>query len=240
MLQAAAIGMAGFTALIFIGLQSTTAINGALINAATPVFVMLLSLVGVGETSTRRQVAGAAVAFVGLVSVVTEGAPARLLTLDINPGDAWVLVAMFGWALYSIMLKTRPSALSPFVYLTVTVSLAAIILAPVFAVEVIVGHVISPTPRAITAILYLGLFASLSAFLCWNYGVRRVGAGPASLFTYLIPVFAALFAVGDQEVSLAAVLMLDERLELFHLVGAALIVAGIGIANMPVRHREGA
>ena len=218
---ASALGMAGFTAMIFTGLRTTTAINGALINASTPVYIILLSLIGVGERSTLRQIGGAFVALAGLVVIVTRGEPERLIGLELNPGDVWVLVAMFCWALYNIMLRSRPTALPPFVFLTVTVLLAMLLLAPLAAIELLAGAPVHLTARAIGGVLYLGFFASLAAYLCWNYGVRRIGAAPASIFQYLIPVFAAVLAI----------LILDERLQVFHFLGAVLIVAGIGIAN---------
>lgn len=225
---AAALGMAGFTAMIFKGLTTTTAINGALINASTPVYIILLSLVGIGEKSLPRQILGAAVALAGLIVVITRGEPERLLGLEFTPGDLWVLAAMFFWALYNIILRTWPTRLPAFVFVTVTVVLAMLMLAPVSAWELLSGESFTLTNRAIGGILYLGLGASIMAYICWNFGLRSIGAGPASLFQYLIPVFAAVFAI----------LILDEALHLFHFAGAALIVAGIALANAPVRRKE--
>jgi drug/metabolite transporter (DMT)-like permease len=70
-------------------------------------------------------------------------------------------------------------------------------------------------------IVYLGLFPSIGAYACWNFGVSRAGAARATLFQYLIPVFAAVLAV----------LLLGEEVRLFHVAGAVLIIGGLLLAT---------
>ena len=65
------------------------------------------------------------------------------------------------------------------------------------------------------------VFASLLAFLCFNRGIEVLGPNKGGLFMHLIPVFAALLAF----------VFLGERLEPFHAVGIAAIVAGILLAT---------
>jgi len=65
------------------------------------------------------------------------------------------------------------------------------------------------------------LCPAVIAFFGWNRSVAAIGANRASLFTHLMPLFAALLAY----------LFLDERIAGFHLVGAALIFLGIFLAN---------
>ena len=69
----AAVGAVIFNYMIFRGTQTTTAINGALLNAATPVYIVLLSFAGIGERSTASRIAGIFVALIGLVVIVTHG-----------------------------------------------------------------------------------------------------------------------------------------------------------------------
>lgn len=221
------LGVAAFTVIIFYGLTFTTAINGALINAATPIYVILFGLAGLGERSGWRNVAGAAVAFAGLVVIVTRGAPEDLMQFRINPGDLMILGALMLWALYNIFLREWPTKLTPFIFLTAIGLIGMVMMAPAVVIEFATGATLNVTPVAITGVVYLGTFASIGAYGFWNYGVRKVGAAPATLFQYLIPVFAAIFAI----------LLLDEALYLYHVVGGALIVAGIAVANVRTRRR---
>ncbi len=73
--------------------------------------------------------------------------------------------------------------------------------------------------QALLGVLYIGVFASFLAFLCWNTGVARLGPGTAATFMYLMPVYGAVLGYG----------LLGEGVAGFHLVGAALIFGGLGL-----------
>jgi drug/metabolite transporter (DMT)-like permease len=67
--------------------------------------------------------------------------------------------------------------------------------------------------------LYVGIFPSFVGYVFWNRGVAEVGPNVAGIFVHLMPAF----------VSVLAWLFLDERIHAFHLVGIALILAGIAL-----------
>jgi drug/metabolite transporter (DMT)-like permease len=70
-------------------------------------------------------------------------------------------------------------------------------------------------------ILYLGLGASVIAFLCWNGAISRIGAVRTSLFGNLIPLFS----------SIEALWLLNEEMGWIHLVSGLLILTGLVLAN---------
>lgn len=222
-------GAAVFNYLIFRGVQTTTAINGALLNATTPVYIVLLSFVGVGERSSGNQVAGILIALIGLIVVVTRGSWERLVGLQFVEGDLWIAGAMFLWGVYNIGLRAWPSALPPLTALAAMAGLSALMLAPVAGIELARGGRFVPSAEALYGIVYLGLFATFGAYLLWNFGIRQVGAANGAVVAYLIPVFAALFAI----------LILSEDIAPYHLVGTAFIVGGIVIANRRRTTRPG-
>lgn len=216
-----AIGAVLFNYMIFRGVQTTTAINGALLNAATPVYIILLSFVGIGERSTGNQIIGIAIAMVGLIVIVTQGSWDRLIALQFVEGDLWIAAAMFLWGLYSIGVRAWNSALPPLTALAAMAAVAVLLLAPMAGVELALGGRLVLSEEAVYGMLYLGLFASIGSYVFWNFGIRKVGAPNGSLFQYLIPVFAAGFAM----------LILGEEIALYHLAGAGLIIGGIVLAN---------
>ena len=65
-------------------------------------------------------------------------------------------------------------------------------------------------------VLYLGAFPTLLAMLLFGYGAIRVGAVQAGVFTHLVPVFTAVFAL----------VILGERLQPFHAAGFVLVAGG--------------
>src|SRR5262249_12000098 len=218
------LGVTGFSALSYTGLTFTTAINGSLINTASPVFLILFSTLGLGERLGRAELAGVALSLAGVVVIVTRGAPETLSTLAFNLGDLFVLAAVLEWTLYTILIKRWPTALPPMVFLFTTIVFSLPLPIILSAVELAAGARV-PEINAVTVAtaFYLGLFPSIGSYMCWNYGVARVGPGRAILFQYLIPVFAAALAI----------LLLGEEPRLFHMAGAALVIGGPGLAPPP-------
>ena len=216
-----AVGAIFFNYMIFRGTQTTTAINGALLNASVPIYIVLLSLAGVGERSTAGRIAGIAIALAGLVVVVAHGSWQRLTGLEFVEGDLWIASAMFFWGLYTIGIRGWNSALPPLTGLAAIAAVSVLGLAPMAAVELAYDGRLAATPEAVYGILYVGVCGTAGAYVLWNYGIRRVGAAGGSLFLYLIPVFGAIFAVT----------ILSEEIALYHLAGTALIVTGILVAN---------
>jgi drug/metabolite transporter (DMT)-like permease len=78
-----------------------------------------------------------------------------------------------------------------------------------------------PTAAEVGGVLYMGLAASVAAFLCWNRGVAVVGPNAAGFSLYLLPVFATLLAIA----------FLGETFGVFQAVGIVTIAAGILLAT---------
>jgi drug/metabolite transporter (DMT)-like permease len=70
-------------------------------------------------------------------------------------------------------------------------------------------------------VLYMGVAASVAAFMFWNRGVTVVGANAAGFTLYLLPTFATLLAI----------VFLGETFGAFHAVGIITILAGVILAT---------
>src|SRR5439155_1721415 len=113
-----------FQTLVYLGLKTTTAINAVLLNSSAPLFMLLCSWMLERETATRRQLAGMLVSLLGILLIVSHGAPGRLLQLEFHAGDAWIVLAMlalgeafhayhaagFATILAGVVLATRRAA----------------------------------------------------------------------------------------------------------------------------------
>ena len=222
LLMLAFTGVALFQSLVYLGLRTTTAVNGVLINASLPLFMILCSWAIEREHATRRQVAGMVVSLAGILVIISHGTAANLLHLDLRPGDAWVLIAMPVWGIYSVLLKRlRPPELSgvPFLFILTLFGLA--MLAPIVAVHASLVPLQAPTGGAALGIVYMGIAASVVAFICWNKGVAVVGANAAGITIHLLPAFGTVLAI----------LFLGESFAAFHALGIATIFAGVVIAT---------
>ncbi len=221
LLLLAVTGIGAFHSFIYLALASTTAINASLFMAAIPVIIPVFSLILDGEVLSRRQGLGIAASLAGVMVIIGRGDPGVLAALAFNPGDLWMLAAVPLWALYSVLLKRRPMALPDTVFLTCITCLGVTLLLPAYLWEFAARGGIALSADNLMAIAYLGVFASVVAYVFWNRGVGQVGASRAGPFMHLVPVFAAVMAVA----------FLGEALRLYHLGGIALIAAGLVLAS---------
>ena len=214
-------GVALFQGLVYLGLRTTTAVNGLLINSSMPLFMILCSLALEHERPTARQIAGMLVSLAGIAAIVSHGEPASLLHLEVRPGDGWILLAMPIWGVYSVLLRRRPAALGGVPFLFVLCVLGVLLLVPALALEALRSPPRPPTPAQAAAIVYMGVGASVIAFLCWNQGVSVVGANAAGFTIHLLPAFGTLLAIA----------LLGESFGVYHAVGIATILAGVVLAT---------
>ena len=221
-------GAGVFQVLVYWGLRYTTATNGALLNAALPILIAVFSAVLFRQRLAMRMVAGIGISIVGVVLLIVRGDWNTLARLDFNIGDLLVFAAIAIWAIYSIGLKWRPKALSERGFLGAIFVIGVVSTGMCAGVEWLAGYRGHYTPLNWLRLAWLGLFPSLIAYVCWNYGVARIGAARAGVFSHLIPVFAALLAIT----------LLGERLHLYHLVGFALVLGGIVLGNRGEIHQE--
>jgi drug/metabolite transporter (DMT)-like permease len=215
------LGVAAFHSLIYLGLRSTTAVNAVLINCSIPLFMMLCAWAIEGERATLRMFGGILVSVVGLLVILSRGELARLAALEFHAGDAWILLAMPVWGVYSVLLKRRPAELGGVHFLFVLSVGGVLLLAPGFAWQALQTPPHVPSATQAAAVLYVGLAASVGAYICWNRGVEIVGANAAGFSLYLLPAFGTLLAIA----------FLGESFAAFHAIGIATIVAGVILAT---------
>jgi len=219
-----ATGVASFGALLYLGLQTTTALNSLLMQAAIPPLILLFGFLVLRERTTLAQTAGVALSLLGVLVVIAQGRPWDLLHLNIHPGDGLVLVGVVLYAAYSLLLRRKP-AVHPLSLLWTTVACAVLLLAPAYGWELAHGRTFDLTPRALAGLAYVAVFPSFLAYLFFNRGVELLGPGRAGHFMHLMPVFGSVLAV----------VLLGEAFHGFHAVGVALIGAGIVLASVKGR-----
>lgn len=216
------LGVTCFNSLIYLAMQTTTAINGVLINSCIPVLIVLCSWIMYREVMSTRQYLGVMVSLGGVVLIIIRGNIHFLFSLEFNRGDLFVLAASITWALYSTNLKKYPKGLHPLAYLTGIVIAGTLALVPFYLVELYLKGGFRVTAASVSTILYVALFASVLAFLFWNRAVRTIGANRSGPFIHLMPVFSTILAI----------IFLGETIQSFHLWGIGLIFTGIGMTTL--------
>jgi drug/metabolite transporter (DMT)-like permease len=170
-----------------------------------------------GPPATLRQLVGILVSVAGILVILSRGDPGMLAGLELHSGDAWIVAAIAIWGVYSVLLKRRPPGLGGVHFLFVLSAAGVVFHAPAFALQALHSPPRLPTAAEAIGVLYMGLAASVGAFLFWNRGVVVVGANAAGFTLYLLPTFATLLAIA----------FLGETFGTFHAVGIATILAGV-------------
>ncbi|HZR70162.1 MAG TPA: DMT family transporter [Burkholderiales bacterium] len=221
-------GVVLFQSLVYLGLRSTTAVNAVLLNCTLPLFMLVCSWVLERERATMGQVAGMLISFAGVAVILVRGELGDLLRLRFYPGDALILLAMPMWGIYSVLLKRWPRELwgTGFMLVLALAGMPPLLLGAAF--EVAGAAPIHATPAALAGVLYVGLFASVGAFICWNRGVVAVGANAAGFSLPLLPAFGTVLAI----------VFLGEQLRPFHWVGFGTILLGVFVATRPGARRS--
>jgi drug/metabolite transporter (DMT)-like permease len=222
------LGAVIFNTLIYVGLQYTAATNGVLFNSISPILIILLSWVILRERVSGLQACGVLLSLGGVLAIVARGEFATLAAFHFNRGDMWLIAAMFLWAMYTIVLRRRPSELSAMGFLAAMLLLSLPFLLPFYLWEYSDRGGFALTPATLAALAYYGTVPSIVAYLFWNRGVAQVGPNRAGLFVHLMPVFGALLSG----------IFLDEKLVAYHYTGASLIFGGIWLTTRKGASRQ--
>ncbi len=206
--------------LVYVGLHSTTALNGGLIPVARPAIILMLSYFLFRGSVTRYQWMGISVAAIGVLIVLTRGDPTILTALDFNHGDLWLIAASTGIACYQVSIGRVPKEFHPTVLLQITMIIGMIMMAPLYVWETMTYRPVEFTWVTVGAVLYVATFPSIVAIYCINEGVRRIGPARMGIFNYMQPMLVAGIAVP----------LLGEQMFWYHPVALLLVAVGIVIS----------
>lgn len=214
------LGIAAFNALLYTGLQDTSALNAMLLQSGQPSLILLVGVIAMRDRTSWRQIAGAAIAMVGVGWIVSAGRPARLAALHFNQGDLIVGLAVVLWSVYSVMLRRRPSV-HPLSLFAATLVVGVAVIAPFYALELAAGRTIVLVPESAAAIAYVSIFPSVLAYLFFNRGVELIGSAATGMYMNIMPLLGAGLAI----------IFLGEPLHSFHVASMGIILFGIAVAG---------
>lgn len=215
-------GVTGFNTLVYLGLQTTTATNGVLMQSVNPIFIIALSSLLLGEFATKRQWLGIALSLLGVLIILIQGQLSHLLKLDFHSGDLIILLAVLDWGLYTVLLRKLPNELKGLPILGYSIAIGVLGILPLYLYEIFMTSRSMPLNWiSVSSVLYVAIFPSVLSYLFWNHGTQRIGANRAGQFAHVVPISGILIAV----------LLLGEQLHLYHLLGIILVAAGIVLAN---------
>ena len=202
-------------------LRYTLVSNVSLLTSTSPLLTILI--VGVMYRSERPgsgMLIGSAVAFLGVGCVIFNSS----FNIEINPlGDLLSLAAAFSWALYSLILKQLNANYDVWFISRKTFFYGVLTSLPFLWVEPPKYTFVEflQTPAALVNVAFLGVGASLTAYLLWAMTVKKVGAVKANNYIYLQPIITLVVSV----------IALGEHVSVVGYTGCALILVGLWLGD---------
>jgi O-acetylserine/cysteine efflux transporter len=184
-------------------------------------FTILFAALVLRERPTRRQLAGTATAFAGLVLITaTVGGDLTAIGLGLTT------VSAISWAIGNVLVKRLPPVemLNLMVWLSLVPPLPSLALSMALDGPTGLARAIASAPwLGIAAVIYLGVVATVFAYALWGMLLRRYPAATVTPFALLAPFVA----------SYSSSLVFGERFGPLRLSGMALVLLGIAVIVLP-------
>ena len=213
-------GIGAFNTLQYWALEHTQALNTLLLQSAGPLIVAVWSLVLLGIRLTLAQAGGVLLSLAGVLVILLHGDLTTLKNIDFNRGDLIFIVALAIFGFYSVLSLKRP-AINALSFVAFTFGAGAACLIPLFIWELFARPLMRIDTANLLTLLYVALFPSTLAYLCFNRGVQLIGANRAAPFFHVVPVFGTVMSI----------VFLDEHPQVFHFIGFALVLTGVFVAS---------
>ena len=227
-LRLAWLGLVGHCAYQFFfigGLARTSVANGALIVAASPIVITLLSTVTGKERIGALHWLGTVLSFLGIYIVVGRGAHVNEASLR---GDLMLFVAVVCWALYTIGARPLMVRHSPVGVTAVSMALGTLMYVPIATPALLAVQWEGVSALTWIKLVYSSLFALCVAYTIWYAAVREIGSARTSAYSNLLPIVAMV----------TAYVWLGEPLGLDKLGGAAAVLAGVALTRLGQRRLQ--
>lgn len=198
------------------GLQRSTATNGALIMALSPLVSSLLAAFAFRERLSLQRMCGVALGFAGVTAVVLSHPGAGLASA--GAGDLMLIAAVFSFAaggaiIQNLARQLHPLSISWAIYL---IGSALLVVHTAIGSSALTAAMLFPGWWPWALVLFSGILATAVCNLLWNRAIATIGVARTAVFLYWVPVFGVAFAA----------LLLGETLTLWHLAGFIAVLAG--------------
>jgi len=214
-------GISGFAFnnIVFtVGLKHSSAFTASVLVATGPIFAMIFAVLAKIERARPVQWCGAAVAFIGVAVFVN-------IKIDGNPigfGEALIILSAALFAVYSLAI--RPVIVR---YGSPVVTAWSALFGFLTAFPFTAGPALRQNWSALglggwSALFYSSVISMLVSYTIWGWAIQQRGVGRTVVFLFFVPVVTGVLSV----------LFLNEQITRNEAAGAALVLAGVGLARL--------
>ena len=200
----------------FKGLSYTSPISASVIMLTAPILVLILSTILLKERIELKKIIGIIIGLIGTSILILYGKSVGNAT-NANWGNFLVFVNASSYAIYLILVKKIASKYSPLTFIKWIYTFGLLFVLP-FGLEEFTAVNWNEIPTIIFfEIGYLVIFTTFFAYLINLSAIRYLKPTTLSVFIYLQPVFASIFAISLQK----------DELNMIKLISAFLIFVGV-------------
>ena len=199
---ASVFGVAINQLMFFKGLNYTTPINAAVIVPSTPIIVLIIAAFALKEKITLRKMLGIGIGLSGTLLILLVG---KKISFDSNTfvGDLMIFTNASSYGIYLVLITPLMRKYHPITVVKWVFLFGSIVVLP-FGYEEFIRIDFSTMPTHIlwaTAYVVFGL--SFLAYLLNIAALKNLSPSVVSIYIYLQPVLAAMFAIGLRKDSLS-------------------------------------
>ncbi|MGY3606668.1 MULTISPECIES: DMT family transporter [unclassified Bradyrhizobium] len=213
-------GIGVFNTMQYWALEYTQALNTLLLQSAAPLIIAVWSLVLLGVRLTVAQAFGVLLSLAGVLVIILHGDLTALSKVEFNKGDLIFLAGLTMFGIYSVLSLKRPE-IHGLSFVAFTFGCGAACLIPLLIWELLARPVMQLNVGNVLSLIYVAVFPSTLAYLCFNRGVQLIGANRTAPFFHVVPVFGTVLSI----------IFLGEHPQLFHFIGFALVLSGVFVAS---------
>lgn len=221
------IGVCLYSISLVLGIKYSTATNSSILSNISPLFIVILSPLLIGESFTKRRLFGAFIGFVGVLLVVLNGESlSSLLSSQYFFGNTILIAGAFLMGLYSIFVKPLTRQYGALKVTSINMLAGVFFLLAITILNGEMAYLTHLTQKELLLIIYIGIVPTALVWLIWNHSFRIIGVINSTAFKFLIPIFAIILSI----------IFLKESLSFYIIIGLILILCGISLAQKKETH----
>ena len=200
----------------FKGLELTTPIHASVIMITSPIIVLILSSFYLNEKITKLKVLGVIFGFTGAAILTVYGKSP-------NPGDnvllgnIMVLINALSYSIYIIIIKRLTEKYHPFTFIKWLFLFGFFMVLPFGYSDLTLVDTSSFTPYIWFSVIFVVVGATFGTYLLNPLALRHLRASTVTVFIYLQPLIAGIFAI----------IMGSDTFTIVKILASALIFLGV-------------
>ena len=209
------------------GLSLTKPINSAIIMISNPIMVFVFTLIVLKETITLPKVSGLLLAITGAYIILRYRGNFQLGS-DTITGDLFTLINSTSWAIFVVFSKPLYNKYSTVTVMKWMFLIGSFYILPIGGYDTFHANWSAFDSHAIFATAFVVVATTFLAYLLNIYGLQQLSPNVVSMYIYLQPFLASLFAIS----------LGKDKLDLTKILAGVCIILGLYLVTLKPKKQK--